>query len=186
MNNIQEKLKKIKALAERGVDGEKEQAQVLYDKLLAKYEISPETIDNTEEIKMIWFKYHGELEKKLLAQVFYKVTGSLEYWVKTDKRKHLLGVYCTEFEVDEILFYFRFYNEHFKNELDIFISAFMNKNNIFPDPSARCYAKTQEQIKDKEDVLDLDRLDKMLRMQSGMDSKSPLIGIENKENKGDI
>ena len=181
MSDIQEKLKKIKALAEQGVGGEKEQAQILYNKLLSKYEIASEAIEEKEP-KLIWFKYRGELEKRLLAQVFYKVTGNLEHWVKTDKRRHLLGVYCTEFEVNEILFYFRFYNEHFNNELDIFISAFMNKNNIFPDASARCYVETQEMLKDKQDNLDLDRLDKMFRMQSGMESKSPLKGIEDKQN----
>lgn len=46
-----ELLKKLKALADNGVGGERENAQAMLDKLLAKYDISAETLSDDEVSK---------------------------------------------------------------------------------------------------------------------------------------
>ncbi|MBO5386791.1 MAG: hypothetical protein J6A59_01425 [Lachnospiraceae bacterium] len=180
-DKIQEKLKKIKALAERGVGGEKESAIRLYNELLSKYEINEEEIFEEQLLKR-WFRYSDDLDKKLLAQIFYKVTGDGQYYEKTDKRKRMIGIECTDFELNEILFYYRFYSEHMKNELDTFIRAFFNMNSLFPDSSARCYEKfrAEHDLDSELSIEDLERLEKMFAMQKGMSRKTPTIQIEDK------
>ena len=65
-NELLEKIKRIKALAENGVGGERESAQAMLEKLMRKHEISEEELitDNLEEV---WFRYKDENERKLLA-----------------------------------------------------------------------------------------------------------------------
>ena len=75
---IAEKLKKIKALAERGEGGERETAMRMYEELKAKYELKDEEI-MLDAVTLHWFGYATELEEELLTQIFYKVTGSATY-----------------------------------------------------------------------------------------------------------
>ena len=56
----QEKLKKLKTLAERGVGGEKTTAEKLYREFMEKYEIREEEI-LSEKIETHWFGYSTEL-----------------------------------------------------------------------------------------------------------------------------
>ena len=55
-DKIKEKLAKIKALAERGVGGEKETAMRMYEELKARYEIEDEEI-TLDEVTLHWFSY---------------------------------------------------------------------------------------------------------------------------------
>ena len=73
---IAAKLKKIKALAERGVGGEKETAMRMYEDLKARYELEDEEI-MLDAVTLHWFGYATELEEELLTQIFYKVISHL-------------------------------------------------------------------------------------------------------------
>lgn len=79
---IAAKLKKIKALAERGVGGEKETAMRMYEDLKARYELEDEEI-MLDAVTLHWFGYATELEEELLTQIFYKVTGGTTYHIYT-------------------------------------------------------------------------------------------------------
>lgn len=176
------KLKHLKVLSEQGIGGEATTAQILYDKISKKYDISDEELQQLgyDKVERRWFKYSDELSKQLATQIFYKVTGSPTYWTKTDKRKKQIGVDCTELEYDEIKFYHSFYMEHFRKELDIFFRAFINVNDIYPNSSARLYEENTSEDREltKEE---LERLDKMFRMSRGMDKKTPHKQIEQKD-----
>ena len=74
MSNKAELLKKIKALADRGVDGERESAQTLLTRLMEQYGIS-ETDLEEERRETAWFRYSQETERRLLNQIIYMVTG---------------------------------------------------------------------------------------------------------------
>lgn len=139
-DKIAEKLKKIKALADRGVGGEKETAMRMYEELKARYEIEDEEI-MLDTVSLHWFGYNGELEEDLLTQIFYKVTGSASYHVYTGKykRRKKRGCDCTEIEAAEIKLLFSFYKEELKRELKTFMIAFRSGNNLYPDETARCY-----------------------------------------------
>lgn len=135
-----EKLKRLKALIDRpGTEGEREAAQALYDSLLEKYQIEEKQV--APEIKKRWFRFKTKLERKLLIQIFYAVTGDATFWEKVDHRRHDLGVDCTEAEKIEIEFLYNFYREALNKDLETFISAFISANDIYPDESARCYQK---------------------------------------------
>lgn len=157
-----EKLKKIKALAERGIGGEKTGAIELYEKLLKKYEMADNEISADENIEIRWFKYKNDLEAKLLIQIFYKVTGSSEYWYKKDKRRHLKGVECTEIEAEEINFYFEIYKEELSQQLAMFVEAFIRKNDIYPDKTTRVQESHNINILPSEEELERDiRIDQI-------------------------
>lgn len=74
MSNKAELLKKIKALADRGVDGERESAQTILARLMEQYGIS-ETDLEEERRETAWFRYSQETERRLLNQIIYMVTG---------------------------------------------------------------------------------------------------------------
>lgn len=139
---VLEKLGKIKALAERGVGGEKETALRMYEELCRKYEISEDEAEAAlMKLEKRWFSYSTQLEEELLIQIFYKVTGDTAHYVYTGeyKRRKKRGCVCTEIEAAEIQLLFNFYREKMKEELQAFMIAFKQKNNLFPDETARAY-----------------------------------------------
>lgn len=152
-----EKLKKIKALAERGVGGEKETAMRMYRELMEKYQIEEAEVLE-DYVSLHWFGYKTELEEDLLTQIFYKVTGSSLYhrYTGSYKRRKKRGCDCTELEAVEIKLLFDFYKEELKRELEAFMLAFRYGNNLFPDKTARCYKKC--------DGPDIERSDEERRM----------------------
>lgn len=137
---VAEKLKKIKALAERGVGGERESAMKLYRDLLEKYQIEEAEVLE-DRVTLHWFGYSDKLEEDLLTQIFYKVTGSPSYHHYTGKysRRKKRGCDCTELEAIEIKLLFDFYKGELKRELEAFLIAFRSGNDLFPDKTARCY-----------------------------------------------
>ena len=134
------KLKALKELAERGVGGEKDGALKMYHKFLEKYQIEEEEILE-ERVTLHWFAYKTELEEELLMRVFHKVTGSPSFHQYTGpySRRKKRGCDCTEMEAVEIKMLFEFYRQELKRELEGFLIAFYQGNNIYPDKTARCY-----------------------------------------------
>lgn len=64
-------LKKVRALAEHGVGGEAENAEKLLARMMKKYGISEEELDEETRVRHD-FTYHGGEEKKILRQVVYR------------------------------------------------------------------------------------------------------------------
>lgn len=144
---VLEKLGKIKALAERGVGGEKETAKRMYVELCAKYGISEdETESALNEVERRFFRYKTELERSLLIQIFYKVTGDTKSYVyaKPHRNRKEIGCDCTPLEAAEIDLLFEFYRKAMKEELEVFMMAFKQQNRLFPDKTARCYEEIKE------------------------------------------
>ena len=75
---IAAKLKKIKALAERGVGGEKETAMRMYEDLKARYELEDEEI-MLDAVTLHWFGYATELEFQKAAGNAARKTGKAVY-----------------------------------------------------------------------------------------------------------
>lgn len=70
-----QRIKKLQALAERGVGGEKETAAKMLQRLLEKNGISTLEELEKEEVEYFLFSYKGRHEIKLLKQCMYKVLG---------------------------------------------------------------------------------------------------------------
>lgn len=128
------KLKKLKALAERGIGGEKENAQALLDKLCAKYEISPKSLDEEEERKLRWFRYRkGAPFRKLLAQCIFKVMGKeSKTYGPGESRKREFATECTAAEAIEIELDYEFYANALQIEITRLTEMFIQKNSLFP------------------------------------------------------
>lgn len=127
-----ELLKKIKALSEHGIGGEKDNAEKLLSKLLAKYNISEvEIVSDT--VNKYEIKYRNS-EKQLLEQVAYSVLGeNLNTYKYKYLRKKALFVECTLFQSIEIKSKYEHYSRAYRKQLDIFHHAFIIKNNIYPE-----------------------------------------------------
>ena len=129
------RIKKLKALVERGVGGEKENALAILERLCETHGISLDEIDE-DEVSWHEFKYSGSnYNKRLLYQCIYKTMGhSSEY--KTyrvgSKNSKCVGIDCTVAQSIEIALDYEFYKDLFEKELDDIFSAFVNANNIFP------------------------------------------------------
>ena len=97
MSNKAELLKKIKALADRGVDGERESAQTLLTRLMEQYGIS-ETELEEERRETAWFPYSQETERRLLNQIIYMVTGAGGFGCVGEysgRKRKKMGTECT-------------------------------------------------------------------------------------------
>ena len=134
MSNKAELLKKIKALADQGVDGERESAQTLLARLMEQYGIS-ETELEEERRETAWFPYSQETERRLLNQIIYMVTGAGGFGcvgTYSGRKRKKMGTECTAAERLEIEANYAFFRAAMEEELEIFYSAFACKNNLFP------------------------------------------------------
>ena len=145
-------LRKIKALADRGEGGERENAAALLEKLMNKYGISEEEL-NRERVQDYFFPYHQETERRLLIQIVYMVTGEGGFGcvgANTGYKRKKVGATCTAAQKLEIEAYFAFYRAAMEKELEVFYSAFASKNGLYPPDSLikpRDYADlTEEEI----------------------------------------
>jgi len=151
--NKEELLKKIKALAEAGIGGEKKNAQEMLKKLMKKYKIKEKDIE-IESIK----KFNISIPRvynavSLACQVFYSIVGKRTEGVKgVYQSKHRYYVKCTNAEFIEFEAKYKFYCYHYKKELERFLSAFIQANGIFPPKgmerkSEDDYKLTEEDLK---------------------------------------
>jgi len=173
MIDQKERLKKLYALAMRGVGGEKTTAQAILDKLLEKYSMSLADLDE-EIISDYELEYHGAEQEKLLKQTIYKVTDdknsfcSLRYTYSGRKCKTRLNVRCTEAQKAEIEFLFSFYIRVWEKEKEFLLQAFIQKHRIFGE------------LKEGESPTEISKeeLEKLLAFSSGLSDEQPLLQIE--------
>lgn len=161
------RLERVKALAERGVGGEKENAEALLNRLMAKYSISEEDIEDTAE-RDYFIRYHNFWERKLIVQIAYKHLGSGHccgtVGTQSGRPHKKICVTCAPAQYIEIEADFEFYKAAWEEELAIFYSAFISKNDIFPPPELASPSD--------DDEIDLVRLEKVRAMMSGIDRRT--------------
>lgn len=161
-------LKKLKALAEQGVGGEKENAQRKLDELMKKYGVDEADLSD-DKLEDHDFRYHNKWEKKILRQVIYKVaTGRREYRYKYGRGSQTTwGCTCTKAEALQIQIEYEFYVSLWEEELEMFSMAFIQKYQIFDMKPGH---KTVE--------IDADVSRRMNAMMAGMQDRSlnPMLG----------
>lgn len=129
-SKILELVKKIKALADRGVGGEKENAQATLARLMEKYNLSETDIENEKKIRCE-FRYKNEIEERLIWQIIGSVTLSKGYSAPTDTRRKVFWKNLTASEKIEIELKWSIYKKLWSEELEVFYHAFVVQNNIF-------------------------------------------------------
>lgn len=172
MTDPKERLKKLRELALRGVGGEKEQAERLFQKLLKKYDLTEDCIGD-DIIEDFMFTVHGKEQQALLIQVVYKVTGDNGrcYDVRNREtgrtKSSLIAVECTAAEKIEIDFLFDFYSRLWTKEKDAFFKAFIQKHQIFGElkPGEEGRKVSEEELM------------KLYQMMRGLSDETPLKQI---------
>ena len=167
---ITAKLKKLLALAERGVGGEQTTAKKMLIAMLEKHHISIDELnDNT--IKTHWFKYKGQIERKLLSQIMYAVCRNKSTWKSTIKRE-TLGADATKNQAIEIALKFNTYKAALNDDIKILVSAFIQKNDIFPE--------TNDNDEEDQDISteEMQRLFKLEQMMQAIDKTTLINSIE--------
>ena len=133
--NKQDILKKLKALSEdeRGNENERKIAEERLNELIIKYNIDPESI-NTEKLVRRDFYFKEEWERKLLGQTLYMLFPEKDFWKNRTKRN---WIWCemTDAEYLEFETHYCAYKASYQHEQDLFFTAFISKNRIFPDDS---------------------------------------------------
>ncbi len=172
MDKKQELLQKLKALADRGVGGEKINAQRKLDEYMEKYGYTLEDLDEPQKISFE-IKCKNEVEKTLLLQIIYKVTNDKNScygftWARNGKPcKNLVGYDATAAQKIEIDFLFDFYKRLYAKESKIFLQAFIQKHQLFGE------------LKDGEETTPppYDELLRMALMEKAMSDETPLRQI---------
>lgn len=144
-----ERLKGVKALADHGADGERDNAASLLAALMEKYGIT-ETDLESAEISIHWIRYKTIYERKLLFQLAYMHLGSGHAFGcvgrHTGRQRKEVGIECTPAQYIEIEADYQFYRRALEEELGIFYSAFIQKNKLFPPPSLAGGLGDSEQV----------------------------------------
>lgn len=136
-NSLLERLSKIKSLVDRGVGGEKENAEVLLKRLLKKYNLTEEELLN-DTVREHEFRFYGTFGKQLFDQIVYAVMGNVDIYQYQRKRNcKSRFVYCTESEALEINEMFDFYRHYLDEGLRNYYLAFVQIEKIFP-PVEKC------------------------------------------------
>ncbi len=123
--------KKLKALADGGVGGEKVNAAALLKKHLAKHGISEEELSASVK-KYEFFKYEKNQQDLLMMIICHVVCNAL---ILRDNKKfrNMLFLECKKEEAEKIRKIFAFYLECYRVEEKYFFQAFLHKQNLTPN-----------------------------------------------------
>lgn len=138
--NIVSKILKLKELSERGVGGEMDNAKILLQKYLSKYNITLEEILKDKEKKEIYtFKYKSNFEKRILIQCVANLFGSqsqiwksirryrngkMEYLIELNKSEYVILKDFYEFHINE-------FNIQLKKMQDNLLRSYIYKQDLY-------------------------------------------------------
>jgi len=120
-------ISKVAALASRGIDGEKEAAEIKLNEICLKYGIS--YIDSSDfECAVRRFKYTTIESRKILSHCIWSVVSDVD--VRYDGKSHKVFARLNATQYIEILERYKHYWKGYKEEKEIFTLSFIVKNNL--------------------------------------------------------
>ena len=162
-----------------GVDGEKTAAEQRLRYLMQKHGITEADLEDTG-VRLYWIRYKTVYERKLLFQLAYKYTGSGHahgcVGRYSNRPRKEVGIDCTAAQYIEIEADFEFYRAALEEEMELFYTAFINKNRLFPPPELAGDINGSDEI-------DLVRLEKLQAMMGGIECRSRNKALPEGENK---
>lgn len=147
---VQDKLRKLQALAERGVGGEKVNAQRMLEKLLARHGLTLDDLaDERRETR--WFPAPTRFDVRLAAQILAKVCNTNDPGVYGSKsRPKQVGIDVTPAEAIEFELHYdtlrKALTEHFKDAFSAFIQANRLFSNLPSDESSSAMSERDFRI----------------------------------------
>ena len=174
-SRINDRLKKIYALAMQGVDGEKETAKRLLDELMKKYSVPFEALEEEEHIDRYEFKYKSNDDATILIQVIVKVVDTnehiYEYRGSNNRLLHSFWVDCALSEKLEIEFLFDFYKRLFQKVKERLLDAFIQKHELYASHPLGAASKKRSP----------EELEAIGKMMAALSDESPLKAITTRE-----
>lgn len=181
--DLERKLKSLKALADRGVDGEAENAQALLDRLMKKYGIVEEDFMNEKKFEF-FHSEDGEFSYKLLIQIAAKHFPEVGVIKLRDRRDdfgnrmkryvrakfHLnwcpdIYIEATKADYLGLMSMYDIYWYSLQQHKDTFYISFLYKNDLLVSPKEGDNKEPSEE--------ELRKYQKALRMAGGIDSIDP-------------
>lgn len=166
MSIIIEKLRKVKALAERGIDGEKEVAILKLQAICAKYGIRYEDLDKVELIERE-IKFYDKIEKQLIIQIIGVIIEPDER--NFYRRRSRLLIDLSDAEWEQFKHAWNFHKGQFKKErakaIRAILLGYIHKHDIFTE-------NQRNPTDEKHEQTDLDLLEMMVGIMSGMENNT--------------
>ena len=161
IEELKERLRKLKALTDRGEGGERDVAEQLLKEIARKYGINLDEFEDGEEIVSFEFKFSSTWQRKLLGQL----TGLMRQekkkrgealrekelevysWVYIRGRENVRTVYATKSEWIELMAKFEVLKAAYKRQQKSFYLAFLMANDLLTDPDDDAPEPTPEERK---------------------------------------
>ena len=186
IEEIKKRVMKLKALANAGVGGERENAEKLLAKLAAAYGISIDSIDG-EEIE----KHEVKLTQSWQRKLFRRLAGilwqekrkrgevlrdkELELWtsrLRFDRKVIRCYTYATKGDLLELMAKFAVLEADYERQKKSFFLSFLIANDLLTDPDADTPMPTRKE---------LDEYDAASLMSLGIEKSTLSKHLENKE-----
>jgi len=147
IESIKEQLLKIKALAERGVAGERDSAACLLERLMKKHGLTLADL-NADEKEIVVFTYRSEVEKTLLCQVIAMITNPTELRGRLKNKKGYFLL--TKVEAKDVLSAYQHYRIQWRREQEKMLGAFIQHHRIYrpTNPEDKSQPMTMAEIED--------------------------------------
>lgn len=126
-----EKLRKIAALADHGVGGEKVNAKIQLEKLLKKYHVSLEDLNTRKLRRTDAFKYFYKWQRELLFDCYHCLMGSSSFEYYRAQKRKTLYFEMTALQEVELRDMFCYYKKLYAKELKRLTVAFTQKHHLF-------------------------------------------------------
>lgn len=161
-------LKKLKALAEQGVGGEKDNAREMLDRLMEKYGVSEADI-SSNKLEMHDFHYHNNWDKQLLQRIIEKIAADRDIYLYRGGQgsRTTFVCCCTKAEALQIQIEYEFHSALWQEELRTFFCAYIAKHRLF-DPTPH----------NSDNEPDSELIKRMQILMAGMQDKEPVSLIE--------
>ena len=130
--SLKQKLRKIAALADRGVGGERKNAKSQLTKLLRKHGLTLADLEPQPEQRMCDFSYRNAEDRTLLIQCAAKVKGTARLTVQQYLRRNHLRIECTRVEQIELVNMQRYFRSLYAKEKARLLNAFIQKHGLVP------------------------------------------------------
>ena len=143
---LMRRIGKIKALAERGIDGEQDAAQSMLANILARHNLTMADIeDATPAREWVEVSFSGKHERSLMTHVILKVRQEpSSFQIKQRKRaRSSYFVELSSVEHVEVEFLFELMRKALAEEMDKVLSAFIFRNNLYGPSSVSDDDKTR-------------------------------------------
>lgn len=161
-----DKVKKLQALAEGGMMGEKEAAQRALNALCIQYNINLEDLfEEKKSWKHFKLPYHDSFARKIMFQCYAKVTNNRRISYREGRYNNQISFELTDLEYVELeemySFYFDQWQKEKKRMMDSLIDAYINKHDLF--------SKDAGEDEGPKKPMTSERWKKILEMQALMD-----------------